>query len=98
MQSSYLAKDDHHQRIIVEGDAKLCFDAIHDESFAPWIISTLISNICNVSKDFISCKFQWVKRDANAVAHAMAKHASLIKNSMCCNFFSLPPPVLEEWR
>ena len=31
-------------------------------------------------------------------AHAMAKHASLIKNSLCCNFFSLPPPVLEEWR
>uniref|UniRef100_A0A2N9GHK8 RNase H type-1 domain-containing protein n=1 Tax=Fagus sylvatica TaxID=28930 RepID=A0A2N9GHK8_FAGSY len=94
----YLAKDDHHRRIIVEGDAKLCFDVIHDESSAPWVISPLIGNICNVSKDFISCKFQWVKRDANVVAHAMAKIASFIKNSLYCNFSSLPKPVLEEWR
>ena len=28
----------------------------------------------------------------------MAKHASLIKNFMSCNFSSLPTLILEEWR
>jgi ribonuclease HI len=33
-----LALLEDFQAIIIEGDAKLCFDAIEDESNAPWSI------------------------------------------------------------
>ena len=35
--------------IVIEGDAKACFDAIVDNSLAPWTISSLITNIIELS-------------------------------------------------
>ena len=48
-----LMEDFHH--IVIEGDAKLCFDAIGDKSVTPWSIGSLIDNIGERSKLFFSC-------------------------------------------
>ena len=51
--------------IVIEGDAKACFDAIADNSLAPWTISSLITNIIELSRSFLSCCFCWTRRGAN---------------------------------
>jgi hypothetical protein len=66
--------------IIIEGDTKLCFDAIDDESNTPWSIGPLIGNIGERSKYFMSCSFCWVKKEIIYVAHALAKFASFLNS------------------
>ena len=40
------------QNFIVEGDAKICFDAINDgTTVCPWIFSNLIHNITELKLD-----------------------------------------------
>ena len=51
-----------------------------------------------LSKEFVSCKFCWIKRDANFVAHSLAKFASCNKLTFSCNISSLPPSVWEAWK
>jgi hypothetical protein len=61
----------------VEGDAKLCLDAINgDGSNVTWKICTLVSNIKLLALSFNYCSFSWVCRDANNVAHSLAKFAA----------------------
>ena len=63
--------------IIVEGDAKLCIDAFNDLfAVTPRKIQTLIANARALTVEFSSVSMCWVNRDANMVAHSLAKFAS----------------------
>jgi hypothetical protein len=42
---------------------------------------------------FSFCKFQWVRRDANQVAHALAKISLTLELPFCCNKDNLPLSV-----
>ena len=81
--------------IVIEGDAKVCFDAIADNSPAPWAISTLITNIIEPSRSFMSCCFCWIRRGANDTAHTLAKFASHSRFPIHCNYDSLSPIVWD---
>ena len=89
------------QDIIIEGDAKLCLDAIGDKSVSSWTIGSLIDNIGERSNFFMSFSFCWVKRDANYVAHALAKFASSlssISSPFCFDKSSIPQAVWDAWK
>ncbi len=91
--------EDFHN-IAIEGDAKLCFDAIGNKLVSPWSIGSLIDNIGDKSNLFLSCSFSWVRREANFVAHAMAKFASAFSSlfpPICFNLSALPQAVWDAW-
>ena len=69
-----LAKIERWSHIIVEGDAKSCFNSLASPISAPnSSTSNIISNILYFSVFFAGCIFLWVKRDCNLAAHAAAK-------------------------
>jgi ribonuclease HI len=94
-----LATLEKFDSIIVNGDAKVCLDALNGESIDnPWVISSVISNILVLSKTFASCCFCWVRREANEVAHSLAKFSpSPHVPVFCCNSSSIPSAVWNAW-
>ena len=52
-----LALMEDFYNIVIEGDAKLCFDAIGNKSVSPWSIGSLIDNIGDKSKLFCLVAF-----------------------------------------
>ena len=71
-----LASAEGWMRIIIEGDSKICFDALSDkDSLPPWNISNIVSDVFSVCLSFISVSFVWVRRDCNMAAHEAAKFA-----------------------
>jgi ribonuclease HI len=63
--------------IVIEGDAKICIEAFHNTAtFTPWKIQSLISNAQTLSLNFSFVAICWVKREANMVAHSLAKVAA----------------------
>ena len=53
-----IAQTEEFLHIIVEGDAKICLDAIMEElSSCPWRIRPLISNIKCLALNFVFCHF-----------------------------------------
>ena len=90
-----LAASESFMHVIIEGDAKVCFDAIADNSPAPWTVSSLITNITELSNSFLSCCFCWIRRGANDAAHTLAKFASHSSFPLYCNYDSLPLTVWE---
>ena len=84
--------------IIVEGDAKICFDPIHEGvDVAPWRIKSLISNVICLALCFAFCSFCWVKCDANGLAHVFAKFSSSQPFYRFCNSSNLSSSVHEVW-
>ena len=62
-----LAREEVRNRIILEGDAKSCFDPLTSENISPaWTISNVINNVLCLKHLFSVCRFCWVKRDCNA--------------------------------
>ena len=59
---------------------------------------TLCSDIKFLALDFVSCVLVWAKREANLVAHELAKFVSTLASPFSCNQDSLPPSVLETWQ
>ena len=58
-----LALSKNLQHIIIEEDAKSCFDHLTIfESQPNWSITTIISNIHNLCKFFLNCNFSWDRR------------------------------------
>ena len=91
-----IEKSENFQSVIIKGDAKVCFDAINgDLEKCSWAIAFQCNDMVVLSKKFESCTFCWIKRDANFVAHSLAKFASCNKLTFSCNISSLPPPVSE---
>ncbi len=81
--------------IAIESDANVCFDAIADNSSTTWVISSLITNIIELSRSFLSCCFCWIRREAIDAAHMLAKFASHNRSPLQCNYLSLPPSVRD---
>jgi ribonuclease HI len=53
-----------YERIVVEGDAKDCFDALNDDpSNVKWTIDGIIYNILTFRNLFLSCNFVWVRTE-----------------------------------
>jgi ribonuclease HI len=93
-----LAAEESFLHILVEGDSKISFDAIQGESTVPWSISSIVSNVIELRKVFVSCDFCWVGREANFVAHSLAKFAISSPSNLSCNIFSLPHVVCDAWK
>uniref|UniRef100_A0A2N9I5P8 Reverse transcriptase domain-containing protein n=1 Tax=Fagus sylvatica TaxID=28930 RepID=A0A2N9I5P8_FAGSY len=94
-----LAKLEDFQNFIVESDSKVpvgCMNGIQAE--ANWKIAAIVSDVNFLSLDFVSCCFSWVKREANMVAHALAKFAVSFNSDFSCNATSLPSPIRETWQ
>ena len=85
-------------QILVDGDSKISFDAIQGESTVPWFISNIVSNVIELRKVFVSCDFCWVGREANFVAHSLAKFAISFPSNLSCNISSLPHVVCDAWK
>ena len=82
----------------VEGDAKICFEAIMVENAeTPWRILSIISNVKLLALKFSSCSFCWVRGDANDVAYSLAKCASSQPLSVSYNSTNLPFSIHEAW-
>ena len=95
-----LAMEEGFENIIVESDAKICVDALNcpiDES--PWKIHALSTHSLDLALNFSAsaCVFLWVRRDANQMAHALAKVASSLPLPFSCFCNSLPPSAVEAW-
>ena len=93
-----LAKENNYLKILVEGDAKICIEAITE--VATTILGRILSlvNIIKVlALEFPTCSFCWVRRDANGMAHSLAKFTSSLPSCFFCNSSNLPPSVHEAW-
>ena len=78
--------------------AKNCIEDLsgHPDS-SNWRISAVSSQSLDLVSCFSFCKFQWVRRDANQVAHALAEISLTLELPLCCNKDNLPPSVKGAW-
>ncbi|KAL0013188.1 hypothetical protein SO802_000257 [Lithocarpus litseifolius] len=90
-----LAKMENWSCVIIEGDAKVCFDAINapNQPF-PWCIRTQLLNTIAVAEFFFSCSFVWISRTGNGVAHQVAKFSLLSHLAFMLLLDNLPPTLL----
>ena len=77
------------KNIILEGDAKTCFDFLNSKSFIGWNVFNILNNVLEIGFSFLFCAFNWVRREANGVAHALAKFVSPLRDLLCV--VPLPP-------
>ena len=77
---------------------KKCFDFLNSKSFVGWNVSNILNNVQEVGSSFLSCTFNWVRREVNGVAHALAKFASPLRSSLCCTSSSIPRSVWIGWN
>jgi hypothetical protein len=93
-----LVRDNHFYAVVVESDAKVCIEALTvDSSTTSWKIHSLVANINFLALEFSSCVFCWVRRDANGVAHALAKFASSQPTYFSCTSSNLSLSLREAW-
>ena len=91
-----LALENQFMVIIVEGDAKTCIDAIIAGPYGiPWTIFAIVTYIKLLALKLSTCTFEWIGRDANSVAHSVAKFAVFLSNSFSYNSTNLPPSICE---
>ena len=87
-----LAKYERWSHVIVEGDAKDCFDALVDPKFLPsWSIHTTIDNILALHRFFFF--FAWIRRSSNEVAHKAARFTINSNMSFVFNKDNLSPAL-----
>jgi hypothetical protein len=93
-----LAKEEKFDFVCVESDAKICIEALAapvDDCW--WKIHSLIAHSVFLAPSFSFCSFVWVWRNANQVAHELAKAFFSLPPLFSCNSNSLPPSVTEAW-
>ena len=93
-----LAQANCFSNVVVEGDAKVCVDAINvgnDET--SWRILPIITNAKNMISIFCSCSFNWVRRNANFVTYILAKVASSQPICLSCNSTNLSSSIHKVW-
>ncbi|XP_075652141.1 uncharacterized protein LOC142622533 [Castanea sativa] len=90
-----LAKVEGWSKVIFEGDAKICFDAInsHNQSYQ-WCIQTQLLNIIDLAVCFSSCSFVWISRNCNGVAHQVARFSLISRLAFVFLLDNLPPALL----
>ena len=92
------AECENYKSISVESDSKLCIDALSSPiAECLWKIHAQTSLSLDLASHFNLCTFLWARRDANQVAHVLAKVALSLCHPLCCNSVSLPPSALEAW-
>ena len=92
--AAQLAIQERWSHIIIEGDAKRCFNPLSSEDVIPdWSIDNLVCSILNLKVDFVHCCFRWVKRESNSAAHVTAKLSLASCESFCFNKDNLPKVV-----
>jgi ribonuclease HI len=85
-------------KVTIESDAKVCIDELSSsEASSNWKISALIGQSLALVSRFSFCDFQWVRRDANQAALALAKVAFSLRLPFYCNLDNLPPSLKEAW-
>ena len=83
-------------KVIFEGHAKICFDAINSLSQSyPWSIWTQLLNTIALADCFFSCSFVWISRNYIGVAHQVAKFSLLSKLAFVFLLDNLPPDLLN---
>lgn len=88
--AAQLAIQEGWSHIIIEGDAKRCFDPLSIEDVIPdWSIANLVYGILNLKVGFVQCCFCWV----NFVAHVIARLSLATSKSFCFNKYNLPRVV-----
>ena len=93
-----LAQSKNFQRILVESDSKVCVDAVLDvNGSVNWDIFSLCNDTKTLALDFVSYSFVWVRREANMVAHIMAKFFPPHSLPITCFVDNLPAPNIEAW-
>jgi ribonuclease HI len=93
-----LAKKEKFDFVCVESDAKICIEALAahvDDCW--WKIRSLIAHSVCLAPSFSFCSFVWVRRNANQVAHELAKASFSLPLLFSCNSNSLPLSVTEAW-
>ena len=94
-----LAKAANFESVCIESDAKVCIDALSGPTIEiPWKIRALALQSLHLASCFSFCSFNWVRRNANQVAHAAAKVASSLSPPFICNLNSLPTSVVKAWN
>ena len=94
-----LAANEEFANICVESDAKVCIDALAgsiDDCW--WNIRAITARSLDLAVNFDSCNFLWAGRNANQVAHMLAKVIFSIDSPFSCTSHSLPPSVVEAWN
>ena len=93
-----VAKVENWSSIIIESDSKMCVDAIlQDPPDSLWKIAVLCDNVKTLAAEFRFCCFNWVKREANMVAHTLAKAVPQANLPVILFPNNLPTVVEEVW-
>ena len=91
-----LALAEGWMKVVIEGDAKECFDALSDPGLQPsWVISNFVCYILALSRAFCTVSFVWVRRVCNSAAHCAAKLSLRTHCFMSFLTDSLPVELLE---
>ena len=90
-----LALSEQFLYVIIEGDSQICMDSLNgNSSYGSWSISSICNDILALCKSFSGCNFCQVKREANNVAHSLAKFASTSPFPLNCNISPILPSGL----
>ena len=63
-----------------------------------WSIATTISNILDLRKLFLNCRFSCVRRCYNTVAHVAAKFAFRCCGACCFNMYCIPAVIADACK
>lgn len=97
-----IALEKNWVRIIVQRDAKICFDSLASMSSngnqVGWSISSLIRDNLEISKSFLSRNFYWISNVCNVVVRDTVKLAGSLRKPFSCNKFNLSPLIADICR
>ena len=86
------------QHCIIEWDTKNCIDTCNGRLYdCPWSIAAICHDVKSLLHNCPNVVFNWVRRDANSVAHALTKFVAQSQFFSFCNIESLPLFVYEVW-
>ena len=93
-----LAKDEKWTNIIIESDSQVCVTAlVSEKQHEDWSIAVICDNVKCLAVQFSYCSFCWVNREANTVAHTLAKVVPPIHSPVLYFPKNLPALLEEVW-
>ena len=94
-----LAVAEGWMKVMIEGDAKECFNALSNPGLQPsWVISNFVCEILAFSRAFCSISFVRVRKACNSAAHCAAKLAFRTHCFMSFLTDSLPVELLQACK
>lgn len=79
----------NHANIVVESDCLSLVHYLQGDVASRSELCFLLQEIRQLASCFLSCKFSWIRRDANSTAHALARFAR--ESSSSRSLAGLPP-------